>query len=342
MTNTTFIFNGQLTAVEPLTVTIKGAMGGKLPRNGGMDSPAYWPATTIRGSLRHAAHRVALMFNQDNGHKPFDLAEHFLLAQGVDIVGDVMQPVDGEVDGDRLLREGNPMISVFGLWGLSSKANIGNAFPITPDATAMFGGGARSIMFERSPELLDVLDQTERDRLQVILDEQAMASVDIAEIKAKSSELKKKLKNCAADEKKAIFDELAALDAEIQNRKDAKTEARESIRRPIDQYEAITAGTAMEHRMCLKGVSEIELGFFLASLLEFARAPRMGGHLAHGCGLVSGSWEVKTWQPKSLVPETVGTVEFDGDGFRLEGDVLKAAYQAWCDDVTSTFNKKAS
>lgn len=342
MTNTTFIFDGQLTAVEPLTVTIKGAMGGKLPRNGGIDSPAYWPATTIRGALRHAAHRVALRYNKDNGHKPFDLAEHFLLAQGVDIVGDVAAPVDGEVDGDRHLREGNPMISIFGLWGLSSKANIGNAFPVTPDSTAMFGGGARTIMFERSPELLDTLDQTERDRLQVILKEQAMASVDIAEIKAKSSELKKKLKTCSAEEKKDIFNELSVLDAEIQARKDAKTEARESIRRPIDQYEAITAGTVMEHRIGLKGVNMIELGFFLAALLEFARSPRMGGHLAHGCGLVSGSWEVKTWQPKSMVPVTVGKVEFDQDGFRLEGDVLKAAYQAWCDDVTSSFNKKAS
>lgn len=43
-----------------------------------------------------------------------------------------------------------------------------------------------------------------------------------------------------------------------------------------------------------------------------------------------------------MVPVTVGKVEFDQDGFRLEGDVLKAAYQAWCDDLTSSFNKKAS
>lgn len=145
MTQSTFVFDGHLTAVEPLTVTIKNTQG-RLPRNGGFDAPAYWPATTTRGSLRHAAHRVVLMFNEDNQRPPFDLAEHFMLAQGVDIVGDISAPADDEVNSDRHLREGNPMLSLFGIWGLPSKANIGNGFPITANATAMFGGGARTIM----------------------------------------------------------------------------------------------------------------------------------------------------------------------------------------------------
>lgn len=340
MTNQTFVFDGQLTAVEPLTVTIKGALGGRLPRNGTLDDPAYWPATTIRGSLRHAAHKVALMFNQDNQRPQFDLAEHFLLAQGVDIVGDVSKPADGEVDGTRTLREGNPMISLFGLWGVTSKAAIGNAFPTTPNATAMFGGGARTIMFERSPELLEVLDDAEQARLQSILVEQTLAAGDIGELKAKQAALKKQLKT--ADDKKPLFDQLAALDAEIQSRKDAKGEARESIRRPIDQYEAITAGTVMSHKMSLKSVSDLELGFFLATLLEFARSPLMGGHQAHHCGLVSGSWEVKTWPPKAPSPVSVGRVEFDGTGFRLSGEALEKAYQLWCEDSSCQFNKRVS
>lgn len=338
MTNQTYVFDGNLTAVEPLTVTIKGVLNGRLPRNGAIEDSAYWPATTIRGSLRHAAHRVALMFNQDKDLPAFDLADHFLLAQGVDIVGDVLKSADGEIDAANTLRENNPMISLFGLWGVASKATIGNAFPITPNPTAMFGGGARTIMFERSPELLETLNDAETARLDKILEEQSLAAVDIGELKAKQTVLKKQLKS--AEDKAPIYEQIASLEAEIQARKDAKGEARESIRRPIDQYEGITAGTVMAHRMSLKSASELELGFFIATLLEFARSPRMGGHQAHSCGLVEGSWAVKTWPPKSLTPLTIGHVQFDGDGFRLEGELLQQAYQKWCDDDSSKFKKQ--
>lgn len=343
--NETYVFEGTLTAVEPLTVIIKGASSSvahRLPRNGGADAPAYWPATTIRGSLRHAAHRVALGYNEDTQQPAFDLADHFMLAQGVDIVGDIKKPADGEIDGDRLLREGNPLISLFGLWGLPSRACIGNAFPLTPNASAMFGGGARTVMFERSPELLEVLDEAEQCRLQVILDEQAAASLDITELKDKQKELKKQLKNASDEDKKAIFAEISKLDALIAERKDAKSEARESIRRPIDQYEAIVAGTDMQHRMSLKGASTLELGFFIATLLEFARSPKMGGHLAHNCGTVSGEWEVKTWARNEMEPKAIGKVAFDSTGFRLEGDVLNSAYKEWSEHTNINFHKKRS
>lgn len=338
----TFVFHGTLTALQPLTVTIKGTPGGRLPRNGGPDAPAYWPATTIRGSLRHAAHRVALMFQQDNGLPRFDLAEHFLLAQGVDIVGDVATPADGEIGADLSLREGNPLLSMFGLWGLASRTTIGPAFPLNKDSVGMFGGGARTIMFERTPELLEAIEPDQKERLNTILEEQSMAAIDISELKGKQQELKKAAKLASSEEKKAIFDQIAALNAEIQNRKDAKTEARESIRRPIDQYEAISAGTVMEHDMSLQSATDIELGFILATLLEFARNPRMGGHKAHNCGLVAGSWEVSTWPAKSFSPVVLGKVEFDAAGFRVEGERLHAAYESWCNAVGINFNKKAS
>ena len=91
--------------------------------------------------------------------------------------------------------------------------------------------------------------------------------------------------------------------------------------------------------MALKSANELELGFFIATLLEFARDPRMGGHQAHNCGLVSGSWDVKTWPAKALAPITIGRIEFDSNGFRLQGADLKQAYQSWCDDATSYFAK---
>jgi CRISPR/Cas system CSM-associated protein Csm3 (group 7 of RAMP superfamily) len=83
----TLNFNGKISTLEPLTVTVKNAVstsGHRLPRNGGFNAAPYFPGTSIRGTLRHAAHKVivdSVGLNAD-GKSPFDLAEHFMLAQG--------------------------------------------------------------------------------------------------------------------------------------------------------------------------------------------------------------------------------------------------------------------
>lgn len=333
MTKATFIFDGTMHALQPLTVTIKGASsiaGHRLPRNGGPDSPVYWPATTIRGTIRHMAHRAAVIAVREanNGAIPLDLADHFLLAQGTDIEGSMPMPGVDEIDALEKLGL-DPLLSLFGYWGGASKACIGNAFPTTAGCSAMFGGGARTIMFERNPSLLELLNQTQKDRLSVILTEQSEASIDIQEFKAKKKELTKRLKTANKEDKEALYSQMNEIDAAITARKEQKTEAKESIRRPIDQYEAITAGTEMSHRMDLKGIGEIELGFFLHTLLAFAREPYMGGHKNHNCGLVKASWTVKTWPEEAIAPIEVGTVGFGPDGFDIQGETLQRAFDTW-------------
>ena len=150
----TLNFNGKISTLEPLTVTVKNAVstsGHRLPRNGGFNAAPYFPGTSIRGTLRHAAHKVIVDrvgLNAD-GKSPFDLAEHFMLAQGVDINGEAETFAPGEINAGAELRSKNPLISLFGRWGLSGKVGIGNAIPDGDNQWGMFGGGARSIMFQR-------------------------------------------------------------------------------------------------------------------------------------------------------------------------------------------------
>lgn len=329
MSKQTFVFEGSLTAVEPLTVTIPGA-GNLLPRNGGQDSAAYWPATSIRGALRHMAHRavVAAVKEANNGAIPLDLADHFLLAQGVDIEGAMTIDEDMYSIDSKEKQVIDPMLSLFGYWKSSSKACIGNAFP-PAGSTGMFGGGARGVMFERNPDLLEMLDDSQTDRLRTVLTEQTEASKAIQEIKNQQGQLRKQIKNADVEEKAVIRKKITELDQAIAARKEEKTEAKESIRRPIDQYEAIAAGTEMSHRMDLKGVTDIELGLFLAALVELARDPHMGGHRNHNCGRVSGRWVVKTWPADALAPIEVGVFSFGPEGVSMTGDVLMPAYQTW-------------
>ncbi|MDH8292293.1 CRISPR-associated protein Csf2, partial [Klebsiella pneumoniae] len=82
------------------------------------------------------------------------------------------------------------------------------------------------------------------------------------------------------------------LDEKIQSRKDEKSEARESIRRPIDPYEAFIAGAELNHRMSIKNATDEEAGLFISALVRFASEPRLGGHANHNCGLVEANWSV--------------------------------------------------
>lgn len=322
--NKTYTFTGTITAVQPITMTIKGCNG--LPRNGnGADALPYLPASTLRGAIRHATHWIGVDKQDAGNGEKFDVADHFLLAQGTDIVGNLKLDADGAIDANNALRENNPMLSLFGFWGLKSRAEIGPGLLTTPNAYGMFGGGARTIMFERSPELMDLLDDGQVDRLKNILREQAEASLDISEIKAQKKALTAKLKNASKEEQAALYDQMNKLEVLIDQRKDAKSEARESIRRPLDQYEAFAAGAEFAHHMTMSVVSEVELGMFLAGLGEFAREPFVGGHRAHNCGRIKASWQVTTWSRGEDAPTVVGTVSFDENGFHVEGDDLKEA-----------------
>ncbi|HHP5493100.1 TPA: hypothetical protein ACSCYS_003499 [Aeromonas veronii] len=339
----TYVFDGMLTAISPMTVTLKGAStiaGHRLPRNGGQDAPAYWPATTIRGKIRHMTHRAVVnaLKQANEGKVPLDLADHFLLAQGVDIEGDLPAPNAGEINALESLGL-NPLLSLFGYWGASSKASIDSAFP-PAGSTAMFGSGARGIMFERDPDLLAVLDTTQVDRLENILIQQSEASVDIQALKSDKKELTKQLKAASKEEKDALFKKMNAIDEAIAARKEEKTEAKESIRRPIDPYEAICAGTQMTHRMEVASATQIELGLFIAGLLELARSPHMGGHRNHNCGTFKAEWKVTTWPVDAFSPIELGAIAFGPEGFTLTGDVLKEAYDAWLSQRSElTFSK---
>ncbi len=351
----TITLSGHITALEPLTVSMPGVTPQKgrqgepthrLPRNGTQDSAtAYWPATTIRGSLRHAAHRLAILKvrkGQNTGEGPFDLAQHFLLAQGVDIVGDVAEVGQETLNVNQKLDDGDdPQSELFGYWKRAGKLCVANAYPEDPaHATAFFGGGARCISFERSPNLLNELGAADTDRLTRILTEQSEASEYIQGVKNQQRALRASMKGMQdAEDRKKVFDQINELDAQITARKDEKPEARESIRRPIDGYEAIVAGTQLSHRMTLRGGSELDLGFLLASLRELSRDSHMGGHLNHGCGLTAGQYTVKTWLANEEAPRELGTVSFGPDGFEMKGEALEAALAVWAASAP-TFSRK--
>lgn len=335
----TYKFTGSITCTEPLTVTLKeaaqGARGHRLPRNGAArdDVAPYFPASSIRGALRNAAHRVVLrMAKAHSGDDhPFTLDDHFMLAQGVDSGKQLdAEKTQGVTDLGESLRAANPMLSVFGRWGLESHLSVGHGIPSgNEQCWGMFGGGARTVMFERDPRLLDELPPDDTDRLEAILLEQTAASADVSELKKEIASLKKMIRGATQEVRDDCNLKIKELEERIKSRKQDKSGPVESIRRPLDQYEAFTAGAELKHHMALRSATHEELGLLLLALREFARDPQLGGHKAHNCGAISASWTVTTWPEDVDAPVELGVIRLSDAGFVVEGDGLADALNAF-------------
>lgn len=340
MNTQSYLFKGQITAVSPLQVTYKDAVFGRndtiqrIPRNGPMNDQvqAYFPSTSLRGALRHALHKVVLnaCVDKETGKSPFTLSQHFMLAQGVDITNTVAyEGGNGEINFLTELRKQNPALSLGGRWKMAGKVGVGPALPVSPsEPIGLFGGGARGIAFERDESLIDNLVEGEVDRLQRILIEQALASIDTNEVKAEIRELKKQHKKANDTEKERINAEVAAKEQQIEATKEEK-EVRESIRRPLNSFEAFVAGTEFQHRMRLVNSTTLELGLWLASIREFARNPIVGGKKALGFGEIEASYTVSSWHPNEDSPTILGELSFDDEGFTITGEHLQEALALW-------------
>lgn len=330
----TINFSGKITTLEPLTVALRSqtsASAHRLPRNGGFTGEPYFPGTSIRGAIRHAAHQVVVkrLTEENGGIIPFDLADHFMLAQGVDIESRTDVSPLGEIDAGTEIRTRNPLLSLFGRWGLPGKAGIGNAIPAGGVQWDMFGEGARTIMFERNEQLLELLEPDQVERLKRIISEQAEASSDIQPIKAEQAALKKQLKLADRETAKELYDKISELDEQIKARKERKSEACESIRRPIEPYEAFVVGAELNHRMSLKNVTDTEAGLFIAALIYFASNPRLGGHMGHNCGLVEATWYLSTWSPCDMKPVGLGEISLTQNGVEITGNEIEKMLTAF-------------
>ena len=347
----TYYFKGVVKGEEPLTVSVGGGGKGahRLPRNGGYRSRPYMPATSVRGALRHACHLALNKHITSNGER-LTLAQHFALAQGVDITKKddsdetaIEEGVDtsaklesfhaGAVDASVALRKSNPFISLWGRWGLSGHASVGNLYPINDDCVGEFGGGFRSVMFERNTDLIGYLESEEVSELEVMLQAQTDASQQVQPVKAQIKTLEKSLKSLDDNDAiEKVREKIAALKAQIEAIKTGKKAGtKESIRRPLENFEAFVAGCEFTHRMAVQAASDEELGLFLAGLQVFSRNPYLGGHRSHNCGKVSAMYEVSIYPDDVDKPIVIGTVSFGDEGFEISGEHLIAVRDAWKD-----------
>lgn len=340
MINTLYKFDGELTAISPLAVNRPGdnfvsPRGSerlrRLPRAGIKqdNSPVYFPATTLRRLLRESAyHVVREAIQRDRAEPPFTLNTHMMLSSGVDITNRVLhESAEGRVDGELLLRARNPLLSLFGRWKLAGHLHVGNAIPADKSCLYIEGTGARQNDFERHPELAELLSAADAERLRQLMRGEIVTVTTAADIDEPPS----------ARKEPPITTKEKAGARKKNNVQDSNDQKSESIRRPLEGFEAIRAGTTLRHAMRLDCSSPIELGLLLASLREASRRPLVGGHRNLGCGEICGHYDILSWKASAEIPEMLGAVQFGFDGFVVEGYELKRALMEWDSKAKNIF-----
>jgi CRISPR type IV-associated protein Csf2 len=301
------------------------------------DTPAYFPATTLRGSLRRAGRNLLrrAVIKSTGNLTPWSVDTHYMLTQGVDTTNETLnEKVAGSIGVETDLREQNPFLSLFGRWKLPGHLGIDNALPQNNDCLYVEGRGARSNDFNRDPDQIQFLNMEEASRLKDILEQDSLAAEEAGDIDSQIRVLKKEISGLSdKDEKSEVNEQIKVLESRKKAVKGAKTGSQESIQRPIEGFEAIQPGTRMNHRMLVQNASDLELGLFLASLNEMSRNPVIGGHRSLGCGEIRGEWSVSYWPDTADEPIIAGTVIMSSEGFHItdadDQAILTTALTNW-------------
>ncbi|WP_162622883.1 hypothetical protein [Salinisphaera orenii] len=327
--------NGTLTALAPITVSYVGMTG--LPRTPHQELMLY--GGTFRGPLRKACYRALrhhLAGADGDPSNVFSLADAYMLGEGVDVTNRTAAESGAPADpvSERRIRTANPMLDLFGRWKLAGRLAIGSMR--TPESNLMTAGrGARTDMFERDNREAMFLAPADRDTLMRQLESERATQREIEQATQQERDLKRRVRNADPAEKQTINNELAALKTRVKELKNAREGATESIKHPLNGFEAIAPGSELPHRVTLIEGTDVNLGLLLMSLVELAREPYLGGYFAQGCGEFEADYSVSRFASGSLKPETIGRVAFGPDGVELDGDILNEAYQSFIDQLSS-------
>jgi len=323
--------DGQLHTETALTVSYMDR-DQKLPRT--PHGEVMLNGGTMRGPLRKAAVRVVrrLVANSKGVSEKglFDLTDEYMLGTGYDRSREVNNERAGGADpaGEIRLRELNPLLSMFGRWGLAGYLGTGEMR--TPETNLMLAGqGARADQYERDPTLVEFLSDDDTATLEAEIQANRAIQVRIDQEKKQLAALGKEYRAAATDkEKKAVSKRMDAQKAVIAELEDSREGGEHAIKHPLAGVESIAAGSTLSSFFEIINGKPVYLGLLLHTLNEFARNPHLGGHTSKGFGRVNGEYRVTAWNAGQQQPTELGSVRFDATGFHIDGDVLQQAFDA--------------
>lgn len=286
----------------------------------------FMPGAGMRSKLRGAACSLIFDALALRGAKQLSLTDAQLnRVGGIKQVGS--EPAI-RVEDYLAMIAANPIVGLFGAstpW-VAGKVSMGHISCKTPDVEPMVVDGVRANIFRREPGMVEYLAPGSMDEYMADVNKTKAYSA----IKAEMKDLLRSAAKARGDERKDIQTKIAALEKRVKD-DDLK---HVSSQMPLEGYQSIPPGSTLEQNITLAGVTQIELGCFLASMRAFSQNPVLGAHAAHGAGVIAGTWEFinpKTGSSGSITvdPDHFPTIKIETtDAFVLGAEAAFNAFIA--------------
>lgn len=265
---------------------------------GELVTTVYVPGSSVRGALRNNASR-AIAATRAKGQSRMTPDDFLLMAKGGikdrKAAGTDERVVDYEAVAR--LRSEEPIVSLFGAMAekITGRWQIGDAVPVEPlKKPNRKGRGVRSHPFQRQPDLAGFMDGSAYERF--LENDAERVEANIAEDKAES--LGKRIGN-EQKRQEPDLDRIQEWKYEQQRRKEHAATLREAaggavnIQQVLGGWEAIPAGTRMNHRMRIRGATEDELAWAFFAVRQLAKEGRLGAHESAGEGYFSARYDLR-------------------------------------------------
>ena len=297
MQNQTIVIEAVLTTQGPLSIAMPVAQGGRAnecnnfplmargqDEDGKLLQTAYLPASTVRGFMRRAA-GLAAMEKRGVGKTTLQQAYSDILGQSAD--------AKEEVDLVKLtaIREGDPILDLFGSWSIKSRVLVSNFLPKTnvlPQAIT----GVRKDLAD-TDGVLDFMSEADRLAYYNRSDINSQRAAADAVVKGLKREINK-----AKKESKPLTDLEAALAIAEAKAAALKADMGEmgemaNSSRTITEFFALPAELALHGRLVIEKARERDLRLVLQALDALSVRPLLGAQVARGCGEVAGQFTIK-------------------------------------------------
>lgn len=271
--------------LQPLTFTHHGTDGLPLLTRGvdvegRHQRTVFIPAAQLRGRLRHEAAIAELRSRPEKAR----LEDAYLLALGQDLrPEEEEQPEAIRLREQLAFRERQPFLDLFGTWKVSSRLFVSHLLPevnVQPDTVAHIRRDLDS-----NPDVMDLLDETEQDRLYERQNSQGLASKAEALIKLTTREL-------AAARKAKDDARLAELTAKLEELKTLKQSRKgddtSDNTKHLLELQVIPQGIDLSGHLTVQRARPYDLRLLVTALDGFSRQPYLGAQRARGCGQVQG------------------------------------------------------
>lgn len=279
------------------------------------------PSNSLRGWLRYASYRSLLEVMNANGVK-FSIHEHYLLAKGIDTGGLIKTERATSIGANVLVRQLNPMMDLYGRWGMASALGVGSA--IAPKAALVRrANSSRGHIIDSFEDFERYIVEGDQQLLQEIMAQDAKTAPQIRELKSQIELIMQEKRHVPNIELKSeLSQKIQGLQTQVEDIKDNKVGSKETVRRTNYGVNVLDAHTEAQHSMKLTGNHQHSIQYLLWTMSKLPLF-RVGGGQAYNYGEVEPLWSITEHSFANPEGIDVGEVGWEDGRFRmlLQGDL---------------------